>query len=166
MRVLLVPLLIICVTYTLHSQGFPVKQDLKKQGASYRLKWNGAVMAVFGGMQFFNNQGTSGGKRGILQFSAGKTHSAWFAAWAGMEHLKGKTAVENIPPAVKRDLLVEVINTPAGVSHTYRLYDCRVREYTALPDPDASAKTQSIQHMIIECEGWDRDTEADEPDED
>jgi phage tail-like protein len=43
------------------------------------------------------------------------------------------------------------------------VYRAWVSEFQALPDLDANANAIAIQHIKLENEGWERDTETPEP---
>src|SRR5689334_20079623 len=55
----------------------------------------------------------------------------------------------------------------AGLGSEVSLKDfrCWVSEYQALPDLDANANAVAIQHIKLENEGWERDTDVPEPSE-
>jgi phage tail-like protein len=47
----------------------------------------------------------------------------------------------------------------------YKLFRCWVSEYQAVPDLDANANLTAIEMMKLELEGWVRDEDTPEPDE-
>jgi phage tail-like protein len=48
---------------------------------------------------------------------------------------------------------------------SYKVFNCWVAEYQALPELDASANAVMIQTIKLENEGWERDASVTEPTE-
>lgn len=63
----------------------------------------------------------------------------------------------------RRDITIEVYNEAGQLVLAYKIYNCWVSEYQALPDFDANANAVAIQHIKLENEGWERDTSVTEP---
>jgi phage tail-like protein len=62
--------------------------------------------------------------------------------------------------------LVLLFNNERGLTvKSYKLFRCWVSEYQALPDLDANANVTAIEMMKLELEGWVRDVDRPEPDE-
>ena len=94
----------------------------------------------------------------------GITHDTRFEAWANMVHpYSGDAAMDLVN--YKKDLILEVMNERGQVALRYLLYNCWVSEFTAVPDLDANANAVAIESMKLELEGWERDTDTQEPDE-
>jgi len=92
----------------------------------------------------------------------GLTHDPEFEAWANKVHpYSGDTAMDLA--AYKKNLTLEMMNEKGHVVYRYFLYDCWVSEYTAIPDLDANANAVAIESLKIELEGWDRDKDTKEP---
>ena len=51
------------------------------------------------------------------------------------------------------------------MAKAYKVYRCWVSEYQALPELDANAHVIAIEHMVVQNEGWERDTAVTEPTE-
>jgi phage tail-like protein len=49
------------------------------------------------------------------------------------------------------------------VAKAYKVYRCWVSEYQALPELDANAHAIAIERMVLQNEGWERDTAVPEP---
>ncbi len=47
----------------------------------------------------------------------------------------------------------------------YKVYNCWVSEFQALPELDANANSVAIQSIKLENEGWERDLAVTEPTE-
>ena len=65
----------------------------------------------------------------------------------------------------RKDIYVELLNEQGVVVKAFKVYRCWVSEYQALPDLDAGANAVGIERMVLENEGWERDTAVTEPQE-
>jgi phage tail-like protein len=94
----------------------------------------------------------------------GVTHDVEFENWANKVWRVGAgLGVEVSLKDFRKDLILEVYNEAGQLVLAYKLYRCWVSEYQALPDLDANANAVAIQHIKLENEGWERDTEVAEP---
>ena len=62
-------------------------------------------------------------------------------------------------------MILEFYNEAGQLAISYKIYRAWVSEFQALPDLDANANAVAIQHLVLENEGWERDTSANEPKE-
>jgi phage tail-like protein len=99
-----------------------------------------------------------------ITLERGITHDTQFEQWANQIHKFDGDKTMDLAKC-KRDLYLEVHNERGQVAMTYRLWNCWVSEYTALPDLDANANAIAIESVKIELEGWERATEVTEPEE-
>ena len=65
----------------------------------------------------------------------------------------------------RKDITIDVFNLSGQKVLSYTVYRCWVSEYQALPELDASGNAVMIQTIKLENEGWERDTEEEEPEE-
>ena len=65
----------------------------------------------------------------------------------------------------RKELILEVLNEKGQVALRYLLHDCWVSEFATTPNLDANANAIAIEHIKIELEGWERDTQTKEPKE-
>jgi phage tail-like protein len=63
----------------------------------------------------------------------------------------------------RKDLVLELHNEAGQVVIAYRLYRCWPSGFEALPDLDANGGAVAIQTLVIQNEGWERDTSVVEP---
>jgi len=61
--------------------------------------------------------------------------------------------------------VIQVLNEAGQVALAYKVYRAFPSEYQVLGEMDANANAVAIQHLKLECEGWERDLEVAEPDE-
>jgi hypothetical protein len=59
-------------------------------------------------------------------------------------------------------LTIEVCNETGEVAYAYHLFRCRVAEYRAIANPDASASEIAIGHLEHGFENWERDPPEEE----
>jgi phage tail-like protein len=101
-----------------------------------------------------------------ITLERGVTHDPEFEAWANkVWHVGAGLGAEVSLKDFRKDVILEVYNETGQVVLAYKIYRCWVSEYQALPDLDANANAVAIQHIKLENEGWERDTEVAEPSE-
>ena len=99
-----------------------------------------------------------------ITLERGVTHDKEFEQWANKVWnygcgLGSETSLKDF----RKDLIIEVYNEAGQLAIAYKVYRCWVSEFQALPDLDANANAVAIQHLKLENEGWERDTEVAEP---
>jgi phage tail-like protein len=95
----------------------------------------------------------------------GITHDEEFSKWADAAQVLDKGSPVTKMKALRRDVRIELLNERGQTVHRYRLYNCWVSEYQALPDLDAGGNAVALEHIKLEFEGWEHDNELTEPDE-
>src|SRR5436190_15442120 len=114
---------------------------------------------------------TSRKSTGRTEFEAitlerGVTHDVEFEQWANKiwnygSGLGSETSLKDF----RKDVIIELMNEAGQTAIAYHVFRCWVSEFQALPDLDANANVVAIQHLKLECEGWERDTSVTEPTE-
>jgi phage tail-like protein len=97
-----------------------------------------------------------------IALDKGVTHDPEFENWANLIYNTDGDAsisLENF----RKDIIIELLNEQGVVAKAYKVYRCWVSEYQALPDLDANAHVVAIEHMVLQNEGWERDTAVPEP---
>jgi phage tail-like protein len=94
----------------------------------------------------------------------GVTHDPDFEAWANLVYTTEGDAAISLKN-FRRNLLIELLNEQGTVAKAYKVFRCWVSEYQALPELDANGHAVAIEHMVIQNEGWERDTAVPEPTE-
>ena len=98
-----------------------------------------------------------------ITLERGVTHDPEFEAWA-----KKVWDFSNPLAPLKdfrKDLIIELLNEQGNVAKAYKVYRCWVSEYQSLPELDSNANAVAIESMILQNEGWERDTSVTEPTE-
>lgn len=81
-----------------------------------------------------------------------KTFEKWATTMANYMGNKG-TDAEKTPNDFRKDIDIEIFNLNNEKVKAYRIYNCWVSKYTAVPDLDASSGEVMIQTLVLENEG-------------
>lgn len=96
----------------------------------------------------------------------GVTHDKEFEDWANRVWTVGNSLGAEVSlKNFRKDIVLELYNEAGQLAIAYRLYRCWVSEYQAQADLDSNANAVLIQHIKLENEGWERDTDVVEPTE-
>jgi len=101
-----------------------------------------------------------------ISLERGVTHDIQFEQWANKVWNYGQgLGAEVSLKDFRKDLILEIYNEAGQLALAYNLYRCWPSEFVAFPDLDASANSIAIQTLKLENEGWERDYDVGEPDE-
>jgi phage tail-like protein len=101
-----------------------------------------------------------------ISLDRGVTHDPEFENWSKkIWNFKQGLGSEVSLKDFRKDIIIEVYNEAGQLALAYKVYRCWVSEFQALPDLDSNANAVAIQHIKLENEGWERDTEVPEPQE-
>jgi phage tail-like protein len=101
-----------------------------------------------------------------ITLERGVTHDLEFEQWANKVWNFGSgLGAEVSLKDFRKDIVIEVYNEGGQLVLAYKVFRCWVSEFQAMPDLDANANAVAIQHLKLENEGWERDTEVPEPEE-
>lgn len=117
-----------------------------------------------GGENSYDHKSPGRSSYEAVTLERGITHDTEFEKWANLVHTYAGDPAMDLA-GYKKDLTLEVQNEKGQVALRYFLYRCWVSEFQTVPDLDANANAVAIEHIKIELEGWQRDTETTEPDE-
>jgi phage tail-like protein len=81
-----------------------------------------------------------------------KTFEAWATAMANYLGNKGADS-QKTPNDFRKEVDIEIYNLNNQKVKSYRVYQCWVSKYTAVPDLDASSGDVMIQTLVLENEG-------------
>ena len=99
-----------------------------------------------------------------ITLERGITHDTEFEKWANKAWNFGAgLGAEVSLRDFRKDILIELYNEAGQLALRYKVYRCWVSEFQSVPDLDANANAVAIQHLKLENEGWERDTEVPEP---
>ena len=99
-----------------------------------------------------------------ITLDRGLTQDLAFHQWAGLVwNFKSKLGPEVSLASFRKDVYLEFYNEAGQLVIAYKIYRCWVSEYQAMSDLDANANAVLIEHIKVECEGFDRDFSVQEP---
>ena len=81
-----------------------------------------------------------------------KTFEAWATAMSNYVGNKGADS-QKTPNDFRKDIDIEIFNLNNEKVKAYRVYNCWVSKYTAVPDLDANSADVMIHTIVLENEG-------------
>lgn len=99
-----------------------------------------------------------------ITLERGVTHDPEFEAWANLIYSTEGDAAISLKN-FRKDIIIELLNEQGSVAKAYKVFRCWVSEYDALPELDANGKAIAIEKIVLQNEGWVRDTAVTEPTE-
>lgn len=148
----------------------------------FRLKWDGKFIAgvsKVGGLKrttevIKHREGgdpsSSRKSPGRTEYDAitlerGITHDVEFINWTNKVWNYGNGLGSEVSlKDFRKDIILEVYNEAGQPVISYKIFRCWVSEFQQ-PDFDANANAVAIEHLKLENEGWERDTDVPEPQE-
>jgi phage tail-like protein len=164
--------------FTVNSTRYDPYKNFK-----FRIKWDGQYVAGVSKCSMLKRttevvKHREGGDPSTSRKSPGKTEYDAITLERGVTH---DTAFENWADKVwslgaglgsevslkdfRKDIILDIFNEAGQKAISYRILRCWVSEYQAVPEFDANANAVAIQHLKLECEGWERDLSVTEPTE-
>jgi phage tail-like protein len=101
-----------------------------------------------------------------ITLERGVTHDTEFEIWANKVWNFGSgLGAEVSLKDFRKDIIIDVYNEAGQLAISYKVFRTWVSEFQALSDMDANANAVAIQHIKLENEGWERDSDVAEPTE-
>jgi phage tail-like protein len=156
----------------------PNRHDPYKQ-FKFRVKWNNQIIAGVSQISALRRsteviEHREGGDLSSSRKSPGRTkfepiilvrgitHDTEFESWANKVWRPG----HDVSLAdFRRDIVIELLNEAGQIAMAYKVFRCWPSDYVALSDLDANAACIAFEHLILQNEGWERDTAIVEPKE-
>ena len=92
------------------------------------------------------------------------THDLEFEQWANkVWSLHAAAGAEVSLADFRKDVILDFFNEAGQKALSYQIFRCWVSEYQALPELDANSTAVAIQLIVLQNEGWERDTSVPEP---
>jgi phage tail-like protein len=147
----------------------------------FRVKWDGKYVAGINRVSglrrvtevLTNREGgdpsTSHKSPGRTEYESitlerGITYDSSFEDWANLVWKYGAGLGSEVAlNAFRKDIIIDLYNEAGQLVFSYKVYRCWVSEYQALPDLDANNSAIALEYIVIENEGWERDTSVIEP---
>jgi len=100
-----------------------------------------------------------------ITLEQGLSHDTNFESWANLvNNVTGDAAMSL--KNFRKDIIINVLNLQGQVAISYKVFRAWVSEYQALPDFDAATMNAvGIQTVVLQHEGWQRDSAVAEPSE-
>jgi phage tail-like protein len=161
--------------FTVNAQRFDPYKNFK-----FRLKWDGQYVAGVSKCSALTrttqvvkhrdgaDPSTPRKSPGQSEFKSitlerGVTYDLAFEAWAAKVWQVGAGLGAEVSLAdFRKNIILDFYNEAGQLAISYKIYRAWVSEYQALPELDANANAVAIQHIILENEGWERDTSVQE----
>lgn len=97
-----------------------------------------------------------------LTLERGVTHDLEFEKWASLVWSTDGDAAISLKD-FRKDIIVDLLNQQGEKVKSYKIFNCWVSEYQALPELDANGNAFAIETMVLQNEGWERDEAVTEP---
>jgi len=99
-----------------------------------------------------------------ITLERGITYDMEFEQWAAKVWNYGAGLGSEVSLAdFRKDIVLELYNEAGQLVFSYDIYRCWVSEYQALPELDSNCPAIAIQFIVLQNEGWERDTSVTEP---
>ncbi|MFN3076923.1 MAG: phage tail protein [Alphaproteobacteria bacterium] len=149
----------------------------------FRVKWNGKYVAAVskvsalkrtteavtfreGGDPSTEHVSPGQTKFDPITLERGVTLDLEFEQWVKQVwNFRAGLGMESSLASFRRDITLEFYNEAGQIVYAYNIYRCWPSEYEALPELDASANGVAIQILVLQNEGWERDTSVQAPQE-
>lgn len=100
----------------------------------------------------------------ILQ--RGRTHDTEFEKWANKVYNYGSGLGSEVSlKDFRKDIIIELYNEAGQLVLAYKVYRCWPSKYSALNELNANSTEVALETLVLEHEGWERDTAVVEPSE-
>jgi len=147
----------------------------------FRLKWNGKYVAGVSKCSPLRrgSEATTfrkGGDPGTplilpgqtkfepITLEGGLTQDIEFETWASQVwNFRGGPGTESSLASFRSTITLELYNAAGRLVDSYDIYNCWPSEYVALPELDASSNAVAIQTLVLQNEGWERDSSGTVP---
>jgi phage tail-like protein len=164
--------------FSVNAQRFDPYKNFK-----FRVKWDGRYVAGVskvsalkrstevvehreGGDPSSSRKSPGRTKFEAITLERGVTHDTEFEKWANKVWNYGSgLGLETSLRDFRKDIVIEVYNEAGQLVLAYKVFRCWVSEFQSVSDLDANANAVAIQHIKLENEGWERDTDVTEPGE-
>ena len=99
-----------------------------------------------------------------ITLERGVTQDLEFEQWANKVWLLHAGLGSEVSLAdFRKDIILDFFNEAGQKVLSYKIYRCWVSEYEPLPELDANSSAIAIQRIVLQNEGWERDTSVTEP---
>jgi phage tail-like protein len=168
----------IMAEFTVNPQRFDPYKNFK-----FRVKWDGKYVPGIskvsplrrttgvllyrdGGSQSLDRRSPGLTAYEPITLERGRTHDTAFEDWADLVwSLNALPGAEVALKTFRKDITIEFRNEAGQVAMAFKVYRCWPSHYSALSELDANAEAVARETIVLEHEGWERDTTVKEPSE-
>lgn len=133
------------------------------QNHKFRLLLNGKTVAAFSKMSEVKptnmRSNLKSGKKMILE--QGLTVDSAFKNW--VKEASAKSKLGSKLQVIRKNLTIEAFDDAGKLVAAYKVNNCWVSEYAAMPELNADGNAVGIASIMLESEGWEPDDSADVP---
>ncbi len=97
-----------------------------------------------------------------ITLERGITHDPTFEQWAALSYSPHGDAAMSLRN-FRKDMRINLLNQQGTAVLSYMVYRAWVANYQALPELDANANEVAIEKIVLQHEGFERDTSVVEP---
>jgi len=162
--------------FTVNAQRFDPYKNFK-----FRIKWDGKYVAAIskvsplrrttevlkyreGGDPSTSRKSPGRTEYDPITLERGVTQDLEFEQWANKVWLLHAGLGSEVSLAdFRKDIILDFFNEAGQKVLSYKIYRCWVSEYEPLPELDANSSAIAIQRIVLQNEGWERDTSVTEP---
>lgn len=99
-----------------------------------------------------------------ITLERGITHDTSFEDWANLTFsIQGDAAVSL--KNYRKDIQIDLLNLQGVVVRSFAVYRCWVSDYLPLPELVADQAVIAVERIVLQHEGWERDSAVTEPTE-
>lgn len=99
-----------------------------------------------------------------ITLQRGVTHDPEFESWANLIYSTEGDAAMSLKN-FRKDVIIELLNEQGNTAKAYKVFRCWVSEYQSIPELDSNANAVAIESIVLQNEGWERDEDTPEPEE-
>jgi len=94
----------------------------------------------------------------------GRTHDPEFERWANKVYSYGSGVGNEVSlKDFRKDIIIELCNEAGQTVMAFKIFRCWPSRYSALSELNALHNTVALETLVLEHEGWERDTSVSEP---
>lgn len=99
-----------------------------------------------------------------ITLERGMTQDLEFETWVSQVwNYRAGQGMESSLANFRRNITLEFYNAAGQLVYAYNIYNCWPSEYTAMPELDSSSNAVAIQTLVLQNEGWERDSSVKVP---
>lgn len=99
-----------------------------------------------------------------IKLERGRTHDLEFERWANKVYKFGSgLGSESSLQDYRKDIIIELYNEAGQLVMAWKVFRCWPSKYSPLDEFNANSTEVAIESMVLEHEGWERDTSVAEP---